>query len=55
MRMAKDTKIDVRVPTALKAELERRAAADERTLSAYVLRIICDHVGQRPAARKSKK
>lgn len=43
--------ITTRVDSATKAELERRAKADDRKLSAYVARILRDHVAKPKAAK----
>jgi hypothetical protein len=42
--MARNAQLNLRVKPALKAELERLAKEDRRTLSAYVEKLLEDHV-----------
>lgn len=47
MASKKTAMINIRVEEELKAELERLAAADERPLSSYVLKILRAHVAKK--------
>lgn len=51
--MAKDAVLSFRIPSELKAALEQAAAADERSVSALVTRILREWAEQRgyPVAR----
>jgi len=42
--MARNAQLNLRVKPALKAQLERLAKEDRRTLSAYVEKLLEDHV-----------
>ena len=42
--MARNTQLNLRIKPALKAKLDRLAKQDRRTLSAYVEKILDDHV-----------
>jgi hypothetical protein len=44
--MARNAQLNLRVRPALKAKLERLAKEDRRTLSAYVEKLLEDHVDQ---------
>jgi hypothetical protein len=44
--MARNAQLNLRVRPALKAKLEKLAKQDRRTLSAYVEKLLEDHVGQ---------
>lgn len=48
--MKKDTSVNVRLTSELRAELQRLADADDRKLSAYIERVLQAHV----AAMKSR-
>ena len=45
--MARSAQMNLRVRPALKAKLEKLAKKDRRTLSAYVEKLLEDHVNQR--------
>ena len=47
--MAKTAAISVRVDGAVKAALEQVAKADDRTVAAYVERLIRDHLREKGA------
>ena len=57
--MARNAQLNLRVRPALKAKLEKLAKEDRRTLSAYVEKLLEDHVGQlnveheRPRAKQA--
>jgi hypothetical protein len=42
--MARSTQVNLRVRPALKAKLEQLAKEDRRTLSAYIEKLLEDHV-----------
>ena len=44
MKMARNAQLNLRVRALLKAKLERLAKQDRRTLSAYVEKLLEDHV-----------
>jgi|HubBroStandDraft_4_1064222.scaffolds.fasta_scaffold1118271_1 hypothetical protein len=45
--MARNAQLNLRVSSALKAKLEKLAKEDRRTLSAYVEKLLEEHVGGR--------
>jgi predicted transcriptional regulator len=60
--MKKDTSVNVRLTSELKAELQQLADRDSRKLSAYIELVLCAHVaaqraaaGVEPSARKNAK
>lgn len=52
--MAKDLQIGVRMDAQTKAALETAAKADERTVSALVLKIVKEWLARQPQKGKSK-
>jgi len=50
--MARNAQLNVRIRAALKAKLERLAKEDRRTVSAYVEKLLEDHVED--ASRRTK-
>jgi len=46
--MARDAQLNLRVRPTLKAKLEKLAKQDRRTLSAYVEKLLEDHVRSAP-------
>lgn len=53
--MKKDTSVNVRLTSALKAELQHLADADARKLSAYIERVLQAHVVAAKAREAGKK
>ena len=54
--MTRDEKFSMRLPAELKAELQRRADADSRSLAAYVVLALQKHVEGTPEPKaKSRK
>jgi predicted transcriptional regulator len=47
--MPRDDKFSMRLPAQLKAELQRRADAQERSLANYVTLALQEHVDRTPA------
>jgi len=45
--MKKDTSVNVRLTSELRAKLQRLADADERTLSAYIQRVLNAHAEEK--------
>jgi len=45
--MAKDTQINIRITTALKAAAEKAAAADERSLTSLISKLLSDFCRER--------
>jgi hypothetical protein len=52
--MARNAQLNLRVRPSLKAKLERLAKHDRRTLSAYVEKLLEDHVTEQ-ARRRAKQ
>jgi hypothetical protein len=52
--MARDAQLNLRMKPALKAKLEKLAKQDRRTLSAYVERVLDEHVKGALGARKGR-
>jgi predicted HicB family RNase H-like nuclease len=52
--MPRDDKLSMRLPAELKAELQRRADAQERSLANYIVLALQQHVDNTPAAKASK-
>jgi hypothetical protein len=53
--MARNAQLNLRVRPALKAKLERLAKEDRRTLSAYVEKLLEDHVDQLNVERERRR
>ena len=49
-RMTRDEKFSMRLPAELKAELQRRADAEARSLGAYVVLALQQHVATAPTS-----
>ena len=47
-RMMRDDKFSMRMPAELKAALQRRADAEDRSLASYVTRVLQAHVDKAP-------
>ena len=57
-RMPHDDKLSMRLPADLKVELQRRADAESRSLAAYIVLALQQHVASTPdpeAAKRSLK
>jgi predicted HicB family RNase H-like nuclease len=55
-RMARDDKFSMRLPADLKAELQRRADAEDRSLAAYIVLALQKHVEETSELKsKSRK
>ena len=52
--MQKDDKFSMRLPAEMKAELQRRAETESRSLAAYIVLALQQHLERTPAP-KSKK
>ena len=44
--MKKDVQIGVRMPSELRDQLKKLAAADKRSLAAYIVLVLEEHVGK---------
>jgi predicted DNA-binding protein len=53
-RMTRDAYLSVRVPSELKAELEKLAAADKRSVASYVLLLLEEHVSAAKSGKAAK-
>lgn len=53
--MAKDARLDMRVPTPLKEALQRFADKDRRRLTDYVELVLLDHVTEREKREVRRK
>jgi predicted HicB family RNase H-like nuclease len=53
--MARNAHMNLRVRPALKAKLEKLAKEDRRTLSAYVEKLLEDHVDQLGVEREPRR
>jgi predicted HicB family RNase H-like nuclease len=53
--MARNAHMNLRVRPALKAKLEKLAKEDRRTLSAYVEKLLEDHVDQLDVEREPRR
>jgi hypothetical protein len=53
--MARNAQLNLRIKPALKAKLEKLAKQDRRTLSAYVERVLDEHVKGALGARKGRE
>lgn len=52
--MPRDEKFSMRLPAELKAELQRRADAQERSLANYVTLVLQEHVESTPEPKSTK-
>jgi predicted transcriptional regulator len=52
--MKKDTSVNVRLTSELRAELQSLADADDRKLSAYIERVLQAHVTAKKSASESE-
>ncbi len=52
--MKKDTSVNVRLTSELKAELQQLADRDSRKLSAYIELVLCAHVAAKRAGAPSE-
>jgi predicted HicB family RNase H-like nuclease len=52
--MPRDDKLSMRLPAELKAELQRRADAQERSLANYITLALQEHVDNTPEPSASK-
>ena len=50
--MARNAQLNLRIKPALKAKLDKLAKQERRTLSAYVEKILDDHVKGAPSQKK---
>jgi hypothetical protein len=53
--MARNAQLNLRVRPALKAKLEKLAKEDRRTLSAYVEKLLEDHIDQLDVEREPRR
>jgi hypothetical protein len=53
--MARNAQLNLRVRPILKAKLEKLAQEDRRTLSAYVEKLLEDHVGSASQVRVAQR
>ena len=53
--MARNAQLNLRVRSAIKAELGKLAKEDRRTLSAYVEKLLEDHVGSASQAEQRRR
>ena len=51
----RDDHLSVRVPADLKAALQRRADAEQRTLASYVHHVLHQHVENTPEPKRAPK
>jgi hypothetical protein len=52
--MARDAQLNLRVRPTLKGKLEKLAKQDRRTLSAYVEKLLEDHIRSAPTGREHR-
>ena len=53
--MKRDTSVNIRLTSAERDELQRRAAAAKRTLSDYIRLILQAHLDETPADEKAER
>ena len=46
-RMKRDTQISIRLPSELRATLQRLADADKRSLASYIMLVLDEHAGEK--------